>query len=302
MLTGRADDVLLLVNGEKASPAPLEASLRAQANIADALVFGANRAVLGVAIVPASADFKKEELEQAIAKANKLAPAHAQISPELLLLLHVGTEFPRASKGSLQRGRAYEAFATQIEAVYTKYGKSDADTVGKSKMKLEGQQLLDFITKIVQETMRVDSVEKDDDLFSSGLNSIQSVRIRNLLQKVSLEFLAIRTVRSFRYRSLISALKGSYQRMWSLKQPRYRGMLCQIQKGELANAVIRLAEYIEGMRQGSSTEGSDADLELMRKLANDPKLADFTPFDASKSSAAHPNGTHGAPTYVSCML
>ena len=190
MLTGRADDVLLLVNGEKASPAPLEASLRTHPDIADALVFGASQAVLGVAIVPTKAESDKKNLLEALAQANKQAPAHAQISPELLLLLPQDTQLPRASKGSLQRGRAYDAYASEISQIYAAYGRStlDSDRHSAGKSKMEGKELLDFISRIVKETMGIDSIDPDEDLFSSGLNSLQSVRVRNLLQKVGSDF------------------------------------------------------------------------------------------------------------------
>lgn len=183
MLTGRADDVLLLVNGEKASPAPLEASLRSHPQIADALVFGAGRAQLGAAVVPASDELKTSDFLQAIGDANKLAPAHAQISQELLILLPSGTRFPRASKGSLQRGRAYEAFATEIEQAYDRSSSAGADEV-ETKQKVSGKSLLDHIRKTVTETMQLQVIADDEDLFSAGMNSIQSVRVRNLLQKV----------------------------------------------------------------------------------------------------------------------
>lgn len=185
MLTGRADDVLLLVNGEKASPALLEAALRSSADITDALVFGANRASLGVAIIPATRKVERQNLLDAIKAANRVAPSHAQISPELLIVLPPDTQFPKASKGSLQRGRAYEAFAIEIEEAYRSLGQSLPDLTGSvEKSKLVGDDLLAFIRDKVAQTMGGDELDLNEDLFSAGLNSLQSVRVRNMLQQV----------------------------------------------------------------------------------------------------------------------
>lgn len=63
----------------------------------------------------------------------------------------------------------------------------------------------------------------------------------------------------------------------------------------------RLVDYIEALRKGSPAESRDTDLELMKRLASDPALADFEPVRLSETSAAHPNGSASSDvmTYVS---
>ena len=184
MLSGRADDVILMINGEKASPAPLEAVFKQSSDLVrDAIVFGSNRASLGVAIIPAAdSAVERQDFLPLVSKANQIAPAHAQISPELLILLPSSAEFPRASKGSLQRGRAYEAFAKEIGDAYAAVGTDEGQ---QDKLSLSGSALIDYISQAVREILGTTTVGQDDDLFSAGLNSLQSVRLRNAIQKVS---------------------------------------------------------------------------------------------------------------------
>ena len=195
MLSGRADDVILMINGEKASPAPLEAVFKQSELVKDAVVFGSNRASLGVAIIPADSAGQRQDFLPKVSKANAIAPAHAQISPELLILLPSDAEFPRASKGSLQRGRAYEAFAKEIRDAYAAVGTDEGQ---QDKLPLSGSALVDYITKAVIEILGITTFGQDDDLFSAGLNSLQSVRLRNAIQKVSSAMYSLKSSSLFR--------------------------------------------------------------------------------------------------------
>jgi hypothetical protein len=133
-----------------------------------------------------SSETTSQDLSVLLKEANRIAPAHAQVQEELFLLLEPTATFPKSSKGTLQRGRAYEAYAEQIEQAYQKLG-SSSDKSNEGGLALFGQQLIDFIKEIVKENLGFAEAElkEDSDLFAEGLNSLQSVRIRNKLQSVS---------------------------------------------------------------------------------------------------------------------
>lgn len=176
-------------NGEKTSPAPLEDVLRQSPLVTDALVFGSNRSSIGALIVPASsfASPSVEALRSTLAAVNAIAPRHSQLSPELVVFLPPSAVVPRASKGSLQRGRAYDVFAAEIEQAYLRFDGTAPEGSG-SKLTLEGEDLVRFIEGVVGEAVgeMAKGVGRDDDLFALGVNSLQAVRIRNALQKVKL--------------------------------------------------------------------------------------------------------------------
>jgi hypothetical protein len=185
------------MNGEKTSPAPLEDALRLSPFISDALIFGANRSTPGALLIPSSktpaSDDPLSPFIPALQKMNALAPRHSQIPPELVILLPEGTAFPRASKGSLQRGQAYKTFEREIEQAYERFegGGVGGETNGKEDgsarpLNLKGDELTEFVRKVVQEAAgeRGEEIGTKEDLFAFGVNSLQSVRIRNVLQKV----------------------------------------------------------------------------------------------------------------------
>lgn len=178
----------LQTNGEKTSPAPLEAIFRNDAQIAEALVFGSNRATCGAAIIPRSGSLMVEDLSQTLSRVNKAAPAHSQIPFELLIILSNTTTLPRASKGSLQRGRAYEMLKREIQQAYVDF-ETRLNPTGPTHEQhdLSGTKLLDYISKSVRQSLGSkvrQHINPADDLFGLGLNSLQSVRVRNVLQSV----------------------------------------------------------------------------------------------------------------------
>lgn len=196
----------LQVNGEKASPAILEDAFRASFLVQDAVVFGSNRPALGALIVPSAPknQISQSDLQELLNNVNRLAPAHAQIPPELLVLLKPEDTFPRASKGSLQRSRAYAAYAATIDQAYDSY-KSSEVTTSPQQLDLHGERLLQHLGQLVHQAMGLDASESIDtnaDLFTQGLNSLQSVRIRNVLQNVSLASLVLPAPRLCRTLSL----------------------------------------------------------------------------------------------------
>lgn len=163
----------------------MEAAVRKSPLVKEALVFGVNRSTLGVAVIPSKSEVSAPDISAIVLEANKIAPAHAQISPELVLLLPEDASLPKASKGTVQRGKAYEAYAAAIDGTYKRYESSDQSNGIPKKLQLAPTELLDYILDRIRETMQVKEVHADDDLFNLGLNSTQALRVRNLLKAVS---------------------------------------------------------------------------------------------------------------------
>ena len=124
------------------------------------------------------------DLTSALKEANKIAPAHAQIAPELVVILTIDDTFPKASKGTMQRGKAYQAYASAIDQAYKRYEASDMHDGTSLKLQLAPSELLDYILDKLRETMQ-QRVDADDDLFNLGLTSTQALRVRNVLRTVS---------------------------------------------------------------------------------------------------------------------
>lgn len=189
---GRADDILVLSNGEKVDPAPIESHLRSSPHLRDAVVFGTNRTATGVLLhFDDINDRSRKELVELVwpevARANEAAPTHGQVLREMIVPL-IGEDakrgFPTASKGSIQRQQVYDRYAELIDATYRAF--EDVGEAGEGENPDE-TELNELILEVIKTTLGrslVKPIDIDADLFVYGLNSLQTARVRNVLQKV----------------------------------------------------------------------------------------------------------------------
>lgn len=191
----RSDDTIVLVSGKKATAPLAESKLKASPLVSEAIVFGANRAILGALVFIApeaapeafddAANIKLlEQLQPVLAEINAASPPHAQLATEMLCLLppSEAQNIPRASKGTLQRGRAYQHYANLIDSIYVDFeeGRSlrlQAPNASGAKEALTGQELITWLQSKV-ESNNGTNLSPDTDLFVAGVDSIQSARIR----------------------------------------------------------------------------------------------------------------------------
>lgn len=195
----RSDDTILLVSGKKATAAVVEQKLKASPLVTEAIGFGANRGIIG-ALVFVSTDAIAQgaswddalkikllnQLESVLVEINCASPPHAQLAPEMICLLPPceAAHIPYASKGTLQRARAYQQYADLINSIYLDFdqGRSlqlDTGTrnAGVAKQQLSGETLIHWLQGKV-ESINAKKLSPDVDLFVAGIDSIQSARIR----------------------------------------------------------------------------------------------------------------------------
>ncbi|KAG6378292.1 male sterility protein-domain-containing protein [Boletus reticuloceps] len=186
---GRVDDTLIMVNGEKTNPVPIELTLRSSPHIVDAIVFGARRTQIGALILPSEAaqHFSQDEfirsITSTVALANAEAPSHSQLFTEALVFLPYGTQIPRADKGSILRPKVYREFEKEIEGVYKRL-EGEVGSEGKIRVEKEREARVvvrEVIGRMIERP--IDGLEDDTDLFDFGLDSLQSSRIRNAIQR-----------------------------------------------------------------------------------------------------------------------
>ncbi|KAJ9125226.1 hypothetical protein QFC22_000181 [Naganishia vaughanmartiniae] len=195
---GRGDDVVVLSNGEKFSPSPIEAVFRSSADIKDALVVGVNKTQIGCLIFPRAGDSLSKieaELQGLIESANEQSPSHAQLAKEMCTVIpseHRANDLPKSSKGTLQRGLAYEEFKPEIERLF-KQAEGGGVESGE-KLQLVEPELRNWLKNRVEELIgpirRSDDDEQlqaDTDLFSWGVDSVKAARLRSaILQNIDL--------------------------------------------------------------------------------------------------------------------
>lgn len=194
----RLDDTLVLENGEKANPLFVEGVARENRNVAEALAFGANKPRVGLFLIPAESTACKtnEELVDAvwpaIEESNDHVPAFSRLSKDMIKVLPKDLVYRKTDKGTVIRAAFYRHYKDLIEDAYREDEPSGSDV-------LEGDQLLAFLRARLLDVANFANnvVLKDDtDLFSLGVDSLQSIRLRKSIletldvggQKISQNF------------------------------------------------------------------------------------------------------------------
>lgn len=189
--SSRLDDTIVLVNGEKAIPIPVEQAVRQSNLVRESLVFGAGKPQLGMIVITseAAANISSDELIAGIwpivNAQNADAPAYAQITQEMVRVFSPDTPYPATDKGTIIRQAAYRAFKDEIEDIYQQLERRAGGT-----LVLLEPELRSFLKARILEVAAIEdetSLQDDTDLFSLGVDSLQSTRLRaKLLQTIQL--------------------------------------------------------------------------------------------------------------------
>ncbi len=176
-------------NGEKASPGPIETIVRSSPQLSDAIVVGSDKPQLGLLlfsrVYPPPPDLL-DLISPLIQEANQSSPSYAQISVEMCSIVDKPDRvaaLPKSSKGTVQRGLAYEVFRDEIDKLY-EGGSADHTASKRSQEQIE-TYLEDLINRVVGEKVsKRTRLERGTDLFSWGVDSIKAAQIRLMMLKV----------------------------------------------------------------------------------------------------------------------
>ncbi|KAI0441964.1 male sterility protein-domain-containing protein [Xylaria telfairii] len=122
---GRIDDLVVLSNGEKFNPIPMEEILRSCHYVKDVIVSGEGRFQASVLVEKdpdtalGTSDIEvAEALWPFVERANKISSAHSRITRPLILITPSQKPFSRAGKGTLQRKATIKNFEVELNELY----------------------------------------------------------------------------------------------------------------------------------------------------------------------------------------
>ncbi|KAL1598059.1 putative secondary metabolism biosynthetic enzyme [Paraconiothyrium brasiliense] len=180
---GRKDDIIVLSNGEKFNPVPLELATQGHPALAGALIIGQGRSRASLLVEPKAglSTVERTELVDAIwprvDDANRLLPAQGRILRGNVIVSQLDKPFTRAGKGTIVRKLTEDLYKSVIDELYAN------ETVPRfpglprlqatMKPHFETGAIINFVRGIIKHSFPdLSGIQDNDDLFSCGLDSV----------------------------------------------------------------------------------------------------------------------------------
>ena len=181
---GRADDVVVLSNGEKFVPVAFEQVVETVPEVSSAIVAGDGRFQPCLLVEPktplAGDDVEGRErlmrkMWPAVERANKTAAAHARVSADFVIFTAPEKPLVRAAKGAVQRRRSLRLYEPEIEALY-RHNDVLSSAAAPSKGALDLSSFASTCSSLQEWVMGHTGLERRPDagadLFRFGLDSL----------------------------------------------------------------------------------------------------------------------------------
>ncbi|KAJ5533542.1 NRPS-like enzyme [Penicillium frequentans] len=188
---GRGDDIIVLSNGEKFNPIEAEKLIKSHSFVKHAAFFGQDRFQAALLIEPdweklpsswTSNDLKRT-LWPLVEQANGLLPAHGKVFESHIAFSSQDRSFALSPKGTLRRREIAKTYETILAELYTP--KRIEMQHEKNIEEAPGSQLPEiqqWIQRHIAHILALDTISPDSDLAALGLDSLQVVRLGQILQ------------------------------------------------------------------------------------------------------------------------
>ncbi|KAI9745626.1 MAG: hypothetical protein M1818_001160 [Claussenomyces sp. TS43310] len=180
---GRIDDIIVLSNGEKFYPVPMELALQASPIVAGAVVTGTGRFQPALIIEPKS-DYQNdpmllEKIWPAVEQANADTPGHGRVTKSMIIFSKPDKPFPRAGKGTVVRKLTEAGYADEIETLYSGQGEESAAAAAIAPVVLQASTfqpgaIRDFVRAIITQSLSRSDIKDEENFYSYGLDSLQT--------------------------------------------------------------------------------------------------------------------------------
>ncbi|KAJ5081841.1 hypothetical protein NUU61_010105 [Penicillium alfredii] len=181
----RLDDVIVLSNGEKFNPTSMEEIIASHPLVARAAILGQGRFQSATIIEPDWSLWNGEqsalidEIWPVVKKANEAAPGHAQLMKDRVGVSSQSKPFKLTPKGTVQRRGVLSDYADEIDALYQSADQADVAQIAKDASRPD---IAAYIVTAGSDIMDIPTIDESADIFSSGLDSLQTLRLGQILQ------------------------------------------------------------------------------------------------------------------------
>ncbi|KAF2972037.1 hypothetical protein GQX73_g1567 [Xylaria multiplex] len=190
LCVGRADDVVVLSNGEKVQPVDIEACISSHPAVQSALVVGNRRFHAAVLLeLRGAPPATKEGLEslldkiyaEVVEKANAASPTHARIFRSNMMLTVPGKPFLRTDKGTVKRPAMLRSYEKEIDEFYEHLEAEEAKALSGDMDTSSAHAIANSLRNIINVLLKKE-LNDDDNLFSAGFDSLLVFQILGTLR------------------------------------------------------------------------------------------------------------------------
>ncbi|EPB93060.1 hypothetical protein HMPREF1544_00134 [Mucor circinelloides 1006PhL] len=190
---GRRDDTLIMENGEKTNPVPMEATIRQSPMVQQVAVIGQGRQCTA-ALIQLNRDYAErfgpEEIiatvHAAVKEANLECPGHSKILPQMVKILPFNKVLPSTDKGTVMRKKAESTYQDVVEKLYKDFLEGPTSrtktNAGDDTSAWSPEQTEDFLIACAAEVLDVPQTtfkDRTQSIFDFGLNSLSAIQLRN---------------------------------------------------------------------------------------------------------------------------
>ncbi|OSD00551.1 acetyl-CoA synthetase-like protein [Trametes coccinea BRFM310] len=185
---GRADEQIILSNGEKTNPLPLEKIINQDPHVKCSMMFGSGKFQNGILIEPKEqfaidpsdvqqVEKLRNDVWPSVERANERAPQHSRIFKEMILITSPSKPLQLNMKGLPRRKAVLAEYQDEIEALYQQVEDSAQRDLHPPTL-WDEQGTLTFVRTVIKKTLRR-SIGDEADFFRNGCDSLQTTWIRN---------------------------------------------------------------------------------------------------------------------------
>lgn len=188
-LRGRIDDVIVFQNGEKLNPVTMEEAISQHSRVAAVLIVGQGRFQSAVLLEPTTGNHPIDDEERAafiedvwplVEQANRDCPAHGRLVKELIVVLDRQRTLERTFKGRPSRNINSERFDAEIEAAYASLNTTKTEVTFNFDVS-SAVEIKNQLRNVILQTLTVESLTDDDDFYTSGVDSLQTLQLSRAL-------------------------------------------------------------------------------------------------------------------------
>ncbi|KAI1307066.1 acetyl-CoA synthetase-like protein [Xylaria venustula] len=215
---GRRDDIIVLANGHKLNPLPLESDLAGHPDVKGAIIVGNRQPQTALLVEPKQsledASSRKDFLDRlwpSIEKGNSLIAGQGRVQRSHVICATPERPFVRTGKGTTVRKLSEGLYKDEIESLYSDFSSlQEQPTTISLKPVMKPVYELSTVTQFLREIIGLSfapgaTIAEDDDFFGHGLDSMQTQEIvsnlRRHLKSVTKESVMWITPRTIFYHS-----------------------------------------------------------------------------------------------------